>query len=83
MKDMLPRLIRLKHAQKKVSAKVEVLVKLPNKDKYLQNKLNLLRARLVEYETSITNLETHGWERPPSSNPVSVDINVPITKRGG
>lgn len=83
MKDMLPRLIRLKHAEKTMKEKMERLVKLSNKTDQQKYKLDAYRKKLEEYKTSITNLETHGWEKPPSSNPVSVDINVPITKKGG
>ena len=82
MKDMLPRLIRLKHAEVKIRGQIETLVKISGKDKHQVYKLNRKRKILEEYKTSIYNLETYGWEKAPNGHPVSVDINVPSNQRG-
>ena len=82
MKDMLQRLIRLKAAEIKIQNKVKTLKLMSGKDKYLTTKLQKLEARLVEYKESINNLETYGWEKTPSENPVSVEIEVPLGKEG-
>lgn len=82
MRNLLPRLIRLKVAEKEMKEMMNKLAKMSNKTDQQRYKLEAYRRKLEEYKTSIENLETYGWEKMPTGNPVSVDISMPITRKG-